>query len=966
MLLIRSCFPTPRGGFDFGSATLPWADIYFAGSSSNPASNNFELTGISTSGTRVITFPDSSGIVTLTSDTLGAFSATTSSQLAGVISDETGNGALVFANNPSLITPALGVATATSINKLTLTTPVTGATLTIDDGFTLHATGNVTALSGSHTGTSSGTNTGDQTTITGNAGTATALQTARLINGVSFNGTADITVTAAAGTLTGVTLNSGVTASSLTSVGTLSSLVLSGAITGATGYNGLVVTPNTGVVTTGTWNGTAIAVANGGTGQTTYTNGELLIGNTTGNTLTKATLIGTANQVVTNGTGSITLSTPQNIHTSATPQFSRIGIGTGAGTAVGLYLGNATITSGTTQYGVDVNLIFGSDATTAGYGFVSVPYTAVASFTIPNFYHYAASNISLGAGSAVTTQYGFYVADLTSGTSNRAFQGDISSGSSKYNLYMNGTADNYIRGNVGIGAVPVYALDVIENTTTNVYTAEVSRSMTLTSGTQAIMNLNGLVAPTGASSTNYFGLITSIDVEAAISQNFSGLIAAYGTNSSYHGTGTLATFEGIRENHIHFPGAGAITTSRTFLSNAVFRATTTTAIGYDSLNTFDNASSAVTTFVHFRANATGTITAGGAVTNTYGLQVGNLGKTGVANAAGIAVNAQSGASTGNVDLLLGILTVPAVNAAIYAQRANPDVFLSASTTSTTTVGDKDSRIVLLNNSNTANAGGEIVLGAAEDTTTERYASIGTDLKQNAAGGSIGDVYIATKTATGDTALIRRFVVQANGYVGINDTTPDAMLDIVNLASTDIGLIIEAAASQSANLQEWRNSSGTPLIMVSGAGLFGVGATSSSALAHFGGGTNPLTGVTQVGVLGNITGTSTATSAVRALQGILTTAASTTVAEASGLVLGAIDKGSGGTITRGQHLWISETADATNNADLVIAPSLTYTGNWAIYLKAQEIAILLVIWELVTLLPLLYSLSAQEISFRLTH
>ncbi len=40
----------------------------------------------------------------------------------------------------------------------------------------------------------SGTNTGDQTTITGNAGTATALQTARSINGVSFNGTADITV----------------------------------------------------------------------------------------------------------------------------------------------------------------------------------------------------------------------------------------------------------------------------------------------------------------------------------------------------------------------------------------------------------------------------------------------------------------------------------------------------------------------------------------------------------------------------------------------------------------------------------------------------------------------------------------------------------------------------------------------------------------------------------------------------
>jgi hypothetical protein len=58
-----------------------------------------------------------------------------------------------------------------------------------------------------------GTNTGDQTTITGNAGTATKLATARNINGVAFDGSADITVTADAGTLTGsftkdITVNS--------------------------------------------------------------------------------------------------------------------------------------------------------------------------------------------------------------------------------------------------------------------------------------------------------------------------------------------------------------------------------------------------------------------------------------------------------------------------------------------------------------------------------------------------------------------------------------------------------------------------------------------------------------------------------------------------------------------------------------------------------------------------------------
>jgi len=75
--------------------------------------------------------------------------------------------------------------------------------------------------------------------LTGNASTATTLETARTINGVSFNGSANITVTAAAGTLTGATLASGVTASSLTSVGTLTGLTVSGtsSLNGATVVN---------------------------------------------------------------------------------------------------------------------------------------------------------------------------------------------------------------------------------------------------------------------------------------------------------------------------------------------------------------------------------------------------------------------------------------------------------------------------------------------------------------------------------------------------------------------------------------------------------------------------------------------------------------------------------------------------------------------------------------------------------
>ena len=50
------------------------------------------------------------------SNKLSFFASTTSAELAGVISDETGSGALVFATSPTLVTPVLGVATATTLN----------------------------------------------------------------------------------------------------------------------------------------------------------------------------------------------------------------------------------------------------------------------------------------------------------------------------------------------------------------------------------------------------------------------------------------------------------------------------------------------------------------------------------------------------------------------------------------------------------------------------------------------------------------------------------------------------------------------------------------------------------------------------------------------------------------------------------------------------------------------------------
>jgi hypothetical protein len=76
---------------------------------------------------------------------------------------------------------------------------------------------------------------------------------------------------------------------------------------------------------------TDLAVADGGTGQGSYTDGELLIGNTTGNTLTKATLTAGSGISVTNGSGAITIASTAAGGFSSLEAFTSSGTWTNPG-----------------------------------------------------------------------------------------------------------------------------------------------------------------------------------------------------------------------------------------------------------------------------------------------------------------------------------------------------------------------------------------------------------------------------------------------------------------------------------------------------------------------------------------------------------------------------------------------------------------------------------------------------------
>lgn len=228
-------------------------DITFEGATNN----NFETTlyVVDPTADNTVLLPDASGTVALTANKLSVFAATSSSELASVISDETGTGALVFANTPTLVTPNIGAATGTSLvlsGDLTVngtTTTINSTTITVDDkNIELGSVATPTDTTADGGGiTLKGTT--DKTLNWVDATDAwTSSEHLDLATGKTFK-VAGTTV------LSGSALGSGVTGSSLTSVGTIS---------------------------TGVWNGTDIAVADGGTGAsdaaTARTNLGLAIG----------------------------------------------------------------------------------------------------------------------------------------------------------------------------------------------------------------------------------------------------------------------------------------------------------------------------------------------------------------------------------------------------------------------------------------------------------------------------------------------------------------------------------------------------------------------------------------------------------------------------------------------------------------------------------------------------------------
>ena len=190
-------------------------------SGSNTGDQTITLTGDVT-GTGTGSFA-----TTLINTTVTAGSYGTSTAIPTFTVDAKGR--LTAASTTSIIVDAGTLSgTITTVGKVANSATTATNTNTANAIVARDASGNFTA----------GTITG---TLSGTANNANRLSVPKNINGIPFDGTGDINITVSAGNLTGTTLANNIVTSSLTSVGT---------------------------ITSGVWSGTAIALANGGTGAT--------------------------------------------------------------------------------------------------------------------------------------------------------------------------------------------------------------------------------------------------------------------------------------------------------------------------------------------------------------------------------------------------------------------------------------------------------------------------------------------------------------------------------------------------------------------------------------------------------------------------------------------------------------------------------------------------------------------------
>ena len=592
------------------------------------------------------------------------------------------------------------------------------------------------------------------------------------------------------------------------------------------------------------------------------------------------------------------------------------------------------LTGGATQYSIMNQPQFMSDVTSQAVVYRSFPSTEAAAFTAVSIQHYVAENTTIGAGSTVTNQYGFFAGSgLTGATNNYGFLSNIAaSGANNWNLYSQGTAPNYMGGALGIGtatltgynlhiarqltgATTSYAVGVTSQTQSDVTTASnsfisapstqataftlpahyhyVANDISIGAGS-AVTNQRGFTTFTHNNATNNFGFYGGVNTGAGSNWNF----YANGTAPNYMGggLGIGTTVVGSYNFRIQRNLTGGVNGSSFSNDFTALSDVTTNVHGIYSLISTQDAVYTLTNLQHFTA-AGGTRGASSTITFQYGF---------------LAQSTLSQA-TNNYGIYSSVTASGANNWNLFSQGTAPNYMAGA-----------------LGIGNTALTGYNLRLsrnltGAATSWSISNEATVQSDVTTNAVG---YNSFITTQATAFTLGLISHFL--ANGSVGAGSTVTNqygfAASSGLTQATNNYAFYGNIPASGSSNWNTYNTGTANNYM----AGALGIGTTTLTGYNLAIG--RQLTGATTAASVRNVfTSASDVTVAAYAFQSQITTPATAyTLGSALNYVAEGINKGAGSTVTSQFGFTVSSGFTAATNNYGFRSDIPAGASNWNLY------------------------------------